>query len=159
VDRLNSVMVRLSFVWLLAGVVVGGAMLIDRALPGQWRLWLQPSHVHMLVVGWFLQFALGIAYWLLPRKRTPSQPLGYNERLAFAAVAGLNLGLILRVIGETTERAGHESDLTLAILSGSAVLQIAAIATFVVQLWPRVQIRSRTKSQPAGTGAKQQEKA
>jgi hypothetical protein len=159
VDRLNSVMVRLSFVWLLAGVVVGGAMLIDRALPGQWRLWLQPSHVHMLVVGWFLQFALGIAYWLLPRKRTPNQPLGYNERLAFAAVAGLNLGLILRVIGETIERAGHESDVTLAILSLSAVLQIAAIATFVIQLWPRVQIRSRAKSQPAGAAAKQQENA
>jgi hypothetical protein len=152
-------MVRLSFVWLLVGVVVGGVMLIDRVLPGQWRLWLQPSHVHMLVVGWFLQFALGIAYWLLPRKRTPTQPLGYDERLAFTAVAALNLGLILRVIGETTERAGHESDITLAMLSVSAVLQIAAIATFVVQLWPRVQIRSRAKANVGGGAAKQQEKA
>jgi hypothetical protein len=61
-------MLRAALTWLLVGVVIGAAMLTDRALPGQWRLWMAPSHAHMLFVGWFLQFAVGVAYWLLPRR-------------------------------------------------------------------------------------------
>ena len=63
-DRLSSIMLRISLIWLLAGFVIGAAMLTDRALPGQWRLWMAPSHAHMLFVGWFIQFVFGVAYWL-----------------------------------------------------------------------------------------------
>ena len=90
-------MLRTSMLWLLAGVAIGAAMLVDRVLPGQWRAWLAPSHAHMLFVGWFLQFAVGIAYWLLPRRRSPARPLGYHEQAATLAVIALNLGLLLRV--------------------------------------------------------------
>jgi hypothetical protein len=58
-DPLSSVMLRAALTWLLVGVVIGAAMFTDRALPGQWRLWMAPSHAHMLFVGWFLQFAFG----------------------------------------------------------------------------------------------------
>lgn len=131
-------MVRISLIWMLAGFVVGGAMLVDRQMPGDWRLWMQPTHGHMLFVGWFLQFALGIAFWLLPRKRTPERPLGYNVRLAQIAVAALNIGLLCRVVAEPLERDGHASDFTALLLALSALLQIAAAAIFVTQLWPRV---------------------
>src|SRR5687768_15624403 len=146
-DRLTSVMLRTALLWLLAGFVIGGAMLTDRHLPGDWRLWLSPSHGHMLFVGWFLQFAIGVAYWLLPRKRTPERPLGYHEPHAWLAVAALNLGLLLRVIGEVAERSGNASDLTFVALSIAAVLQIVAAGVFVLQLWPRVGPRAiRQKS-------------
>lgn len=140
-DPLSSIMVRLSLLWLLAGFLIGGAMLVDRELPGDWRLWMQPTHGHMLFVGWFLQFALGIAYWLLPRKRSPERPQGYNLKLAQIAVAALNIGLLCRVLGEPLERAGHASNGTEAILAISAFLQIVAAAIFVVQIWPRVATR------------------
>jgi hypothetical protein len=136
-------MVRSALVWLLAGIVVGAAMVIDREIPGQWRAWYMPSHVHMLFVGWFLQFALGIAYWLLPRKRSPDRPLGYNERFALGAMAALNAGLLIRVTVEPLERAGHASDATFAALSVAAALQVAAVAVFVSQLWSRVGPRIR----------------
>jgi hypothetical protein len=148
-DRLSSVMVRGSLLWLLGGVFVGAAMLTDRSLPGNWRVWAQPSHIHMLFVGWFLQFALGVAYWLLPRKRTTARPLGYDERLALAAVIGLNLGLLLRVVAEPVERTGHDGTATFWALTLSAVLQVAAVAIFVSQLWPRVGARPRTRAQHA----------
>jgi hypothetical protein len=138
-DRLTTVMVRAALLWLLLGIILGGAMLTDRLLPGDWVVWFAPTLGHILFVGWFLQFAIGIAYWLLPRKRSnPARPLGYRENLAFAAVVGLNLGLALRVIAEPLEHAGHASDITLTLLTISAILQIASIATFVVELWPRV---------------------
>jgi hypothetical protein len=140
-DRLSSAMIRLSMVWLLAGVFIGGVMLIDGPLPGEWRMWMAPSHAHMLFVGWFLQFAIGVAYWLLPRRRSSERPLGYNERIAALAVAALNLGLLSRVIAEPATRAGLASDGTSALLGASALLQVAAVLVFVVQLWPRAAAR------------------
>jgi hypothetical protein len=134
-------MVRLSLLWLLAGFIVGGLMLVDRDIPGDWRLWAQPTHGHMLFVGWFLQFALGIAYWLLPRKRSPERPVGYNLRLAQLAVAALNIGLLCRVIAEPLERTGHTGNGTLTLLAVSAVLQVGAAVVFVTQIWPRVAAR------------------
>jgi hypothetical protein len=142
VDPLSSIMVRLALLWMLAGFLIGGAMLVDRDLPGDWRLWMQPTHGHMLFVGWFLQFALGIAYWLLPRKRTAERPVGYDLRLAQVAVAALNIGLLCRVVSEPLERDGHASDGTMLLLALSALLQIVAAAIFVVQLWPRVAPRT-----------------
>src|SRR5919107_5017072 len=99
-DPLSSVMLRASLTWLLAGFVIGAAMLTDRVLPGQWRLWMAPSHAHMLFVGWFLQFAVGVAYWLLPRRRSTEQPLGYRERGAYLAFVAPNLGGIFRNIAQ-----------------------------------------------------------
>jgi hypothetical protein len=140
-DPLSSVMLRAALTWLLAGFVIGAAMLTDRALPGQWRLWMAPSHAHMLFVGWFLQFAVGVAYWLLPRRRSTERPLGYWERAAYVAVIALNFGLVLRIIAEPAERTGNESDGTLVLLIASALLQVAAALIFVTQLWPRVAAR------------------
>jgi len=137
-DPLSSLMLRASFTWLVAGLATGAAMLTDRALPGQWRLWMAPSHAHMLFVGWFLQFAIGVAYWLMPRRRSAERPLGYGERAALLAVIALNLGLVLRIIAEPAERAGLANDVTLALLGASALLQVAAALVFVTQLWPRV---------------------
>ena len=140
-DPLSSLMVRLALLWMLAGFLVGDAMLVDRQLPGDWRLWMQPTHGHMLFVGWFLQFALGIAYWLLPRMRSAERPVGYNLRLAQIAVAALNIGLLFRVLGEPLERTGHDSTGISTVLWVSAVLQITAALIFVVQIWPRVAAR------------------
>jgi hypothetical protein len=145
-DPLSSVMLRVSLLWLLAGVAIGAAMLVDRALPGQWRAWLAPSHAHMLFVGWFLQFALGVAYWLMPRRRSPQRPLGYHERGASAAVLALNLGLVLRVVAEPLERAGQTSEITLTALAASSLLQLGAVLVFVTQMWPRLGPRTIRKS-------------
>jgi hypothetical protein len=149
-DRISIVMVRAALAWLVLGAVVGGLMLVDRAVPGDWRAWMAPSHGHILFVGWFLQFALGIAYWLLPRKRRPELPLGYREAPGLVAVGALNVGLVCRVLGEPFERTGHASDLTLTLLAVSAVLQVVAIVLFVTQLWPRIYGRNRL-GKPAGS--------
>lgn len=145
-------MVRAAFAWLLAGVLLGGLMLVDRALPGDWRQWGQPTHGHMLFVGWFAQFALGIAYWLLPRQRRPERPLGYDERLAIMAVVTLNLGLLLRTVAEPAERAGAVAAWTLATLIVSALFQLGAITVFVGQLWPRLAPRA-PKTRPPGSAS------
>jgi len=154
-DRLSALMARCSFVWLLVGFLAGALMLMDETLAGEWRRWLLPTHGHMLFVGWFVQFALGIAYWLLPRKRSPERPLGYRFGPAVAVVAALDLGLLLRVIGEPLDRAGHGGAWTEPVYAASALLQVGAASVFVCQLWPRVAPRlaraERTSRPPASS--------
>lgn len=151
-------MARAALVWLAIGFTIGALMLADRTMPGNWRLWFGPTHGHILFVGWFLQFAVGVAYWLLPRNRTEDQPLGYNDRLAFIALLALNGGLGLRVIVEPTSRMGHELTGGDAILVVSAMAHLAAIGIIVSQLWrriiPRRVIRNRPGSRGSGARAK-----
>lgn len=149
-DRLTIVMVKAALVWLVAGIVVGGLMLVDRGIPGRWRVWMTPTHGHMLFVGWFVQFVIGIAYWLLPRKRRPELPVGYREWPAFVAMGLLNVGLGLRVIAEPMERTGHGGDVSLGLLFVSAIFQVVAVIVFVAQLWPRVYGRGKLGKPAAG---------
>lgn len=151
-DRLSIVMVRCSLMWLLAGIAIGSLMLVDRGIPGDWRLWMSPSHAHMLFVGWLVQLALGVAYWLMPRKRTPERPLGYHEGLAISGSVALNVGLALRVIAAPVERTGRGDPVTLVLLTGSAALQTLAIVLFVSQLWPRIYGRSKLGRNTAAGG-------
>ena len=154
-DRFSTIAIRCALVWMLFGILAGAAMLTDRDMPGNWRLWMGPTHTHMLLVGWFFQFTLGVAYWLLPRKRSSTRPVGFNERLAFAALIFLNLGLALRAVIEPLQRAGHEGIWTRIGYAVSALAQVAAFAIVAVQLWPRVAtkaMRANVQKASPGTG-------
>lgn len=152
-DPVSVRLVRASLLWLVAGFALGALMLSDALVPGDWRRWFAPTHGHMLFVGWFLQFAVGVAYWLLPRKRTPERLLGYHEQGAYSAFGLLNSGLLLRVIAEPVERAGHAGDLVDVALAVSSVLQLAAIVIVATQIWPRIVPRRQTR--PTGNGDEQ----
>jgi len=155
-DPVSVRLVRASLLWLVAGFTLGALMLSDALVPGDWRLWFAPTHGHILFVGWFLQFAVGVAYWLLPRKRTPERPFGYHERPAFAAFGLLNAGLLLRVLAEPPDRVGNGGDLVDWVLAVSAILQLAAIIIVASQIWPRVvprrQLRTPGSSEPPASG-------
>ena len=93
---------------------------------GQWRLWMAPSHAHML----FCWVVSSIRRWrrllhAAPRDRRRGR-LATGERTAALAVVALNLGLVLRIVAEPVERTGGESPATLALLGASALLQLAA---------------------------------
>lgn len=149
-DRCSALMLRASLVWLALGAILGGVMLNDRLLPGAWVAAFLPAHVHILLVGWLLQFALAVAIWLLPRRRSPGRPLGYDERPVAAAALALNLGLVLRVAAEPLQRLGHASAGTGTALALSALLQVGAILAFVAHLWPRAAPRKeRPPAKPA----------
>lgn len=148
-------MVKASLAWMLAGFVIGGLMMVDRVIPGNWRLWMQPTHGHMLFVGWFVQFVIGIAYWLLPRKRRPDLPVGYRETPAFTGWAVLNIGLLLRVVGEPMERTGNAGTVSITILAISSVLQVLAVVIFIAQLWPRIYGKGKLGTPPAKGSGKQ----
>lgn len=142
-DRFTIIAVKTSLIWMLAGFVIGGLMLVDHLIPGNWRAWLMPTHGHILFVGWFVQFVIGIAFWLLPRKRRPELPLGYGEHKAFIALAMLNIGLAFRVVAEPFWRSRYDNALIDSLLVASSILQVVAIFIFVSQMWPRIYGRNK----------------
>ena len=133
-------MVRTSLIQLFAGLSLGGLLLANAGLGSPLAVPpLGAVHAHLVFVGWLLQFAIGIAYWLLPRRRTPASPLAYSERVAFTGYVLLNVGLIVRVIVEPAIALGNASLGGFLLLS--ALFQTGAGAIFVAQLWGRARLR------------------
>src|SRR5688572_7925264 len=91
--------VRSALVYFVAALLVG-VLLAARsalALPAEVSA-LAPTYFHLLMVGWVTQLIFGVAFWMFP-KFTLEQPRG-SEALGWATYWLLNIGLLLRVIGE-----------------------------------------------------------
>ena len=59
---------------------------------------MNPAYFHLFLVGWVTQMIFGVICWMFPII-TRAQPQG-NERLGWFSYILLNVGLLLRVIGE-----------------------------------------------------------
>lgn len=136
--------------------MLGALLLVGPVLGWQGLRALGTTHGHILFVGWFVQFAVGIAYWLLPRKKSPAQPYGYNEKVAFVACYLLNIGLLLRIIVEPLYASGVLESGSFWVIAGlglSGLLQAIAGIIWVVQLWGRF-FRRYSASFPAPASSK-----
>ena len=120
---------RAAFVHLALGVTFGALMLTGRALPSWGWAWAWfPSHIELMAYGWMMQFALGIAFWALPRYLKP--PKRGDERPAWAAWALINLGVALLAYGPML-------GLDWARAAGGAA-EALAVLMFAIYAWPRV---------------------
>jgi hypothetical protein len=90
------------------------------------------------MVGWITQLIFGVAFWMFPTY-SREQPRGHAG-VAWAVYWLLNVGLVLRVVGEPVNvlQPGSVWGWLLPI---SATLQWLAGAAFVVNTWPRVRER------------------
>ena len=98
----------------------------------------QPVYLHLLMVGWVTQLIMGVVYWMFP-KASKERPRG-SEKLGWAVFALLNIGLILRAVGEPLTVI----DPTLGagwLLVISAILQLLAGWGFIFNTWARVKER------------------
>ena len=59
---------------------------------------LFPVYIHLLVFGWLTQLIFGVVFWMFP-KFSAEKPRG-SETLGWWTYALLNIGLLLRAIGE-----------------------------------------------------------
>ena len=127
--RLSSWFIRASLVYLAAGFTIGALMLANKGLGFDPRLWSWlPVHTEVLLVGWLVQLALGVAFWILPR-----HPLGAprgDERLAWLVFGLLNLGIGLVVAATFLTTPS-------LILTGRAA-EIGGILAFIAGAWGRV---------------------
>jgi hypothetical protein len=131
--------IRTALAYLLAAFIVGGLVLANQGLAIDGRIGvLLPVFYHLLMVGWITQLICGVALWMFP-PFSRERPRG-DERLAWFTYGALNAGLLLRVIFEPLHAwlAAPWLGWPLAL---SALLQVLAVWTFVIAIWPRVKGR------------------
>src|SRR5687768_5838801 len=92
--------IKLGMVYFAVGLMMGAAVLAQPVM-GWWSglQTLRPVYLHFLFIGWITQLIMGVGYWMFP-KFTKEQPRG-NETLGWVVLALLNVGLVLRAVGES----------------------------------------------------------
>lgn len=64
-------MLRLSLIWLMISVTIGGLILIEKVISFMPMIWgFLPIHYELAIWGWLVQFAVGTAYWMFPKLLT-----------------------------------------------------------------------------------------
>lgn len=128
---LSAWMVRLSLLHLAAGSALGSLLLASRELPrlaavggGLWGY--RNVHLETLLVGWMVQLALGVAYWILPR-------VGGERPRPELAVAGA----VLLNAGVGAAAAGGAAGAGAWAVAGRGA-EAAGALLFALHAWPRV---------------------
>lgn len=102
--------------------------------------YMNPAYFHLFLVGWVTQMIFGVIYWMFPII-TRARPRG-NEQIGWVSYTFLNVGLLLRVIGEPLTSTYPQAEYGW-LLAVSALLQWLAAVLFVYLAWPRVKEKYR----------------
>lgn len=123
-------MVRTALLQLSLGFMLGGLILMRNVLPGGAGLYrFVPLHLEMLLIGWMVQLAMGVGFWMLPKFRE-GRPRG-REELVWTAYLCLNAGVLIAGIAQSAGNA------TALALTGRAAEATAAVL-FLANAWPRI---------------------
>lgn len=126
--RLSVWMVRTALLYFGTGFTLGALLLWNKGAPlGGWPWRLLPLHIETLLIGWTVQLAMGVAFWILPRFRG-QRPRAWLGWLAFGL---LNAGVLAVAAGAWF--GGLQ-----ALVPAGRVLELAAVAAFGLHAWPRV---------------------
>jgi len=123
-------MIRFSLIYLLVSVLTGGLILSHKVIDIHPMLWsLLPLHYELAIWGWLVQFVMGTAYWMFPKRlqvdrRGPVLP-------AWIMVGLFNTGLIL--LAASTLISG-----TIATSLTGRMLIALSIILFAGLNWKRV---------------------
>jgi hypothetical protein len=127
VPSLSVRFVRASLLYLLVGFTLGALLLAQKGISFYPPIWLVfPVHIEFLLVGWLIQLAMGVGFWIFPRFGTGAAR--GNERLISAAFWLLNTGLLL---------AALQIWLSFALVA-ARLLESAAIIVYVSGSWSRI---------------------
>jgi len=130
--------VKTSFVFLVAGLLLGGWIIVGEFVLGVYppRLFIT-AHVHLLLVGFMLMLVMGVATWMFPRPARDDAR--YRPELAEAVYWIITLATALRAAAELSAPYWPASPPRLAIALGG-LGQLAAAALFVANMWSRVRM-------------------
>lgn len=127
--RLSIWYLRASFLNLVLGITFGALMLSAKAFPAwSWAWAYFPAHIEMMGYGWMMQFAMGIAFWALPRFLKP--PKRGDERPAWLAWVLLNSGVVLIVLAPYPPLSW--------LRSAGVLAEFLAVVFFALYAWPRI---------------------
>lgn len=138
--RIARVFIKTGLIYFLASLLLGLAAEFN---------WLQfpgmvPLFWHLLMVGWITQIIFSVSMWMFPGR---TREEGFKAQLwGWLTYIFLNVGLLLRVIAEpATYVVGGSLWSVLIVIS--AVSQVVAALTYIIELWPRIQSKEQRRKQ------------
>lgn len=127
--RLSVYFVRASLIYLLLGFTLGGLLLANKGYLISPAIWmLLPLHVEFDLMGWLVQLAMGVAFWILPR--FSKEPPRGKEQLSWSAFVLLNVGILLV--------ASEGIFVVNSLLLLGRILETLALVLFAVGNWRRI---------------------
>ena len=128
--RLSVWTVRAALLYLGAGFLIGALMLTQKGLPFDPALLrMLPMHIEFVFIGWTLQLAMGIAFWILPR--FSHEPRYGNQTFGWLAFGFLNIGILCAGLGQWFNTPP-------GVFLFGRIAELAAGLFFVLHAWPRV---------------------
>jgi hypothetical protein len=125
--------------YLVAGLIIASVLLAQPFMGWPARLQaLQPVYLHYLFIGWVTQLIMGVGYWMFPKK-SKEKPRG-SEWLGWTVFAMLNLGLVLRAIGEPAMVVDPQGGWGWTLAAASTFLLLAGWG-FIFNTWGRIKER------------------
>jgi cbb3-type cytochrome oxidase subunit 1 len=130
--------IKTSFVFLLAGLLLGGWIIVSQFVFGVYpaRLWIT-AHVHLLLVGFMLMIVMGVATWMFPRPARDDAR--YRPELAEAVYWTMTAATTVRAVAELAGGFTPAPGVRLAIAAGG-LGQLAGALLFVLNMWSRVRM-------------------
>lgn len=133
--RLSVWFVRTALGYLAIGLLAGALLLVSRAVfLGAWVARLRPVHIEFLLMGWTVQLALGVAFWILPRFRVGAER--GREGFAWLSYGLLNAGVMAAGVGQAT-------GLPAPVPFLGHMAEALAAGAFSLHAWPRVKVFER----------------
>jgi cbb3-type cytochrome oxidase subunit 1 len=128
VPALTVYALRIALSCLGIGFTIGALMLGVRGVSASSEvLRLRPLHLELLLIGWTVQLAFGVAFWILPRRSGLGRG---NERLAWGSLLLLNLGVLTVGVGSVLSASRG------VLIAGRSAELLAGLA-FAAHAWPR----------------------
>lgn len=124
-------MIKASLFWLILGSAIGIILFLQRKyinIP----LYILPSHSHIILVGFLIQFIFGVAFWMFPRMPGGIFTSPSKGWLIFTLI---NLGTLTRGI---LEPIFQKSEIIFWLAFSGGIMQLFSIFIGALEISKRV---------------------
>lgn len=140
--KLSVYFVRMSLIYMGIGFLLGALILQHKGIPSfAWAWHLLDPHIVMMVLGWTLQFVMGIGVWILPRFSHRAHRYG-QESLGWTSFYLFNGGVLVRVF------------IAPPYVFLGDMLVLLGIVCYVVMMLPRIKPLIVSSNEITAKGAK-----
>lgn len=131
--------IKIGLLYFVIGLMMGAVLLVQPVLDWspRWQT-LRPLYLHFLFIGWVTQIIMGVGFWMFP-KYSKEHPRG-SEKLGWVVFVLLNLGLVLRAIGEPMMVLSPHDEFRWMLAVASLCLLLAGWG-FIANSWGRIKVR------------------
>lgn len=131
--------IKIGLLYFVLGLTIGAVLLVQPVLDWspRWQT-LRPVYLHFLFIGWVTQIIMGVGFWMFP-KYSKEHPRG-SEKLGWLVFVLLNVGLMLRAIGEPMMVLSPGDEFGWMLAAASLCLLLAGWG-FIANTWGRIKVR------------------